>query len=61
MSQGPICKCLRCEDEIRSAYPGNFVRCKCGESFVDWNGYYIRCGGAISVLEDTLSKDLEEK
>lgn len=34
-------KCKFCGDIIQSEYDGNFIRCKCGKTFVDEvrNGY----------------------
>jgi len=34
-----------CGDTIVSSYPGEFVACKCGKSFVDQTPYYSRYGG----------------
>lgn len=38
-------ECLECKDKIHSSYPGEFVMCSCGKSFVDQTEYYTRCGG----------------
>lgn len=56
MSQGPLCECTSCGSEIRSSYKGEFVQCSCGKSFVDWNGYYVKCGGTIVIMEDTVKR-----
>lgn len=38
-------KCLLCETEIVSKHRHDFVRCKCGDVFVDGGNVYIRRGG----------------
>ncbi|MDB4261483.1 hypothetical protein N9878_01310 [bacterium] len=39
-------KCLKCEDIIQSKHTHDFVRCKCGEIFVDGGDDYWRAGAA---------------
>lgn len=41
--QPPSAKCRKCNDIITSEYPGHFVECKCGESFID------TCGGGTGL------------
>lgn len=36
-----------CWDTIYSAYPGQFSRCKCGETFIDETRYYGRHSGKL--------------
>lgn len=38
-------KCRSCNDVIQSMSNHDYVRCKCGESFVDGGSYYCRMGG----------------
>ncbi len=42
--------CVYCESIVQSKYPGQFIRCKCGKSFVDETHYYCRSGGEITLL-----------
>ncbi len=37
-------KCKKCGDEIESKYRHDFVRCSCGEIFVDGGKDYFRRG-----------------
>lgn len=37
-------KCKLCGDIIESKYTHNFVRCRCGEIFVDGGKEYLRRG-----------------
>lgn len=37
-------KCKLCGDIITSTHRHDFVRCKCGEIFVDGGKSYTRCG-----------------
>lgn len=52
--------CNKCEDLIYSNYSGEFVECKCGESFVDCTDYYIRAGGSLTSLQDLIFEQLNE-
>jgi len=52
--------CNKCEDLIYSNYSGEFVECKCSESFVDCTDYYIRAGGSLTSLQDLIFEQLEE-
>lgn len=38
--------CVHCGDEIESRHRHDFVRCNCGQSFVDGGFDYTRFGGA---------------
>jgi len=50
-------KCLSCEDVIESKHRHDFVKCKCGESFIDGGDEYFRGGGSIWPLPDEEFKD----
>jgi Zn finger protein HypA/HybF involved in hydrogenase expression len=39
-------KCKKCQDEIESKHRHDFVRCKCGEIFVDGGKEYFRRGAS---------------
>ena len=59
-------QCLDCEDIIESKHRHDFVRCGCGNSFLDGGNSYIRAGGRIAILRDglklyPLQEDLELK
>jgi hypothetical protein len=59
-------QCLDCEDIIESKHRHNFVRCGCGNSFLDGGDSYIRAGGRIAIIYDNLKlhplqQDLELK
>lgn len=49
MSRG---QCLDCEDIIESKHRHDFVRCECGNSFLDGGDDYFRGGGNILPLLD---------
>lgn len=53
------CQCKICESVIMSKYPGEFVRCKCGASFVDQTHHYGRYGGSVQLLSDGILADLK--
>ena len=46
-------QCLDCFDIIESKHRHDFVKCKCGTSFLDGGDEYIRCGGRIAILDKT--------
>ncbi len=58
----PLAKaiCMSCGDIMKSKRCGDFIRCKCGESFVDtdrWNPERHRYGGGkIIVLDESYRK-----
>jgi hypothetical protein len=54
-----LCQCTICEDKLKSAYPGQFVPCGCGESYVDQTKYYSRYGGSVASVESLILKDLK--
>jgi hypothetical protein len=39
--------CLECRDIVYSAHRHDFVRCKCGKSFLDGGDDYFRAGGCM--------------
>jgi len=39
--------CLECKDIIESTHRHDFVRCKCGKSFLDGGEHYMRAGGYL--------------
>ena len=47
-------QCLDCEDIIESKHRHDFVRCGCGNSFLDGGNSYIRAGGRIVIIQDNL-------
>ena len=54
-----LCQCRQCETKLQSAYPGQFVGCECGESFVDQTPYYSRGGGSATSVQDLILEDLK--
>ena len=52
-------KCALCGDEIVSKYRHDFVRCKCGEIFVDGGNSYLRRGASTS-LDNILDTSLHD-
>ena len=48
----PKGQCLKCGDIIQSMHRHDFVRCECGESFVDGGTDYFRAGGYISAVNE---------
>jgi CXCXC repeat len=53
----PTCQCKKCDTVLRSRWEGHFVRCECGESFVDQTRYYSRYGGEVESVEELLKKE----
>jgi hypothetical protein len=54
MSRG---QCLDCEDIIESKHRHDFVRCECGNSFLDGGDDYVRGGGNLLPLLDEAFDD----
>ena len=52
-------ECCRCQSVIVSKYPGQFVRCGCGASFVDQTYHYRRYGGLAQPLAASILNDLK--
>ena len=48
MSKG---QCLECQEIIESKHRNDFVRCSCGNSFLDGGNEYIRAGGTIAIFD----------
>lgn len=44
MSGGAIIRCRLCQDQIQSMHVHDFVRCSCGEIFIDGGSFYTRIG-----------------
>lgn len=49
MSRG---QCLDCEDILESKHRNDFVKCKCGNSFLDGGDDYFRGGGSLGPVSD---------
>jgi hypothetical protein len=45
-------QCLDCQDILESKHRHDFVKCKCGNSFIDGGDDYFRGGGSIWPLPD---------
>jgi hypothetical protein len=45
-------KCLDCEDILESKHRNDFVKCKCGNSFLDGGDDYFRGGGPLVPVSD---------
>jgi hypothetical protein len=56
---GPRVQCRKCGDVIQSKHRHDFVRCKCGEIFVDGGSEYLRYGAGD--LNDVIVLDEETK
>ena len=54
MSKG---QCLDCEDILESKHRHDFVKCKCGNSFLDGGDDYMRGGGNLLPLLDEAFDD----
>jgi hypothetical protein len=50
MSKG---QCTSCGDVVESKHRHDFVRCKCGESFLDGGDEYSRYGGSIAPISES--------
>jgi hypothetical protein len=55
MSRG---QCLECEDIIESKHRHDFVKCKCGKSFIDGGDDYLRGGGYLLPVLDAIDEDM---
>ena len=55
----PKGQCLKCGDIIQSMHRHDFVRCECGESFVDGGNDYFRAGGYIVAVNEGSMTDQE--
>ena len=44
-------QCLDCQDIIESKYRHDFVRCSCGNSFLDGGDDYLRASGKLVILD----------
>jgi hypothetical protein len=44
--------CIMCDDVIESKHRHDFVKCKCGLSFLDGGDDYIRAGGYLIHIEE---------
>lgn len=55
MSRG---QCLECLDIIESKHRHDFVKCKCGKSFIDGGDDYLRGGGFLVPVLDALDEDM---
>lgn len=51
-------QCLKCEDIIESKHRHDFVKCQCGQSFLDGGDDYIRGGGYIVPILDAMDEDM---
>jgi len=45
-------QCLDCEDILESKHRHDFVKCKCGKSFLDGGDDYFRGGGSLGPVSD---------
>jgi hypothetical protein len=45
-------QCLDCEDILESKHRHDFVKCRCGNAFLDGGDDYIRGGGNLAIWED---------
>lgn len=50
-----MAQCKKCDDVIESKYRHDFVKCKCGEIFVDGGKDYFRRGSESSDFRHFLS------
>jgi hypothetical protein len=50
-------QCLDCEDILESKHRHDFVKCKCGNSFLDGGEDYFRGGGNLLPLFDEVFND----
>jgi hypothetical protein len=50
-------QCLDCEDILESKHRHHFVKCQCGNSFLDGGDDYVRGGGNLLPLLDDMFDD----
>ena len=51
LGPGPKMQCSYCDDIIQSMFRHDFVKCRCGKSFVDGGGVYLRMGGSLEPVK----------
>ena len=52
-----LCQCESCDTILQSSFPGEFVACECGHSFVDQHDFYSRYGGLAKSVESLILRD----
>jgi hypothetical protein len=52
--------CILCDDVIESKHRHDFVKCKCGKSFLDGGDEYTRAGGYLIHYLDDEVKDADD-
>lgn len=45
-------ECTACKDRIYSRYPGEFVECRCEQSYVDQKYPYARYAGPLKFIKN---------
>lgn len=58
-NMGTKVKCALCGDIIQSQSTHDFVRCKCGEIYVDGGDDYLHMGAKTSLLNVLIEQDGE--
>lgn len=53
-------KCLKCDDDIYSGHTHDFVKCSCGNVFVDGGMSYIRHGVEDKLAYENTSIEITE-
>lgn len=51
-------QCSECKDILESKHRHDFVKCQCGQSFLDGGDDYFRGGGYIVPILDTEDEDM---
>jgi hypothetical protein len=54
-----LLQCSECDSRLQSQYPGQFVQCECGKSYVDQTIHYGRYGGKVDTIQNLILKDLK--